>query len=207
MAGVEKRLPRGRHKIPREDVVASQRERMLDAMTEAVAERGYVATSVADVLVRAQVSRATFYQHFTDKQDCFMAAYEHSVAAMFQALSAGLTAGSGVSAADRIDDTVRAYLTALQDNPAGARTFLVEVYAAGQPALERRAATLERFADAIAAMVGAEDERQRWLVRLWVSGVSSVMTTEISLDRLDEIGDLREQMTDTAKDLLTLLAR
>ena len=73
------RLPRGRHKLAREEVVASQRERILRALAAAMAEKGYADTSVADVLSGAGVSRQTFYELFTDKQDCFMSAYEIAV--------------------------------------------------------------------------------------------------------------------------------
>src|SRR6185437_3658246 len=69
-------LPRGPHKLSREEVERSQRDRILWAMAEVSAERGYAHVSVADVLSRAGVSRATFYQLFRDKEDCFGAAYE-----------------------------------------------------------------------------------------------------------------------------------
>src|SRR3954471_4652070 len=78
MADVEQ-LPRGRHSLTREQVETSQRERLLLAMCEAVAERGYVATSVADVISRARVSRETFYRYFADKQACFHAAHDRGV--------------------------------------------------------------------------------------------------------------------------------
>src|ERR671929_1894505 len=73
---LEHELPRGCHNLPREVVVGSQRERMIDAVIEAVAARGYAAATVADVIKRAAVSRKTFYEHFADKEECFMAAYE-----------------------------------------------------------------------------------------------------------------------------------
>jgi AcrR family transcriptional regulator len=60
--------------LPRETVVSSQRERLLRAMSECCAERGYAATTVLGVVDRAGVSSATFYQLFRDKEDCFLAA-------------------------------------------------------------------------------------------------------------------------------------
>ena len=76
MSRTAEQLPRGRHGIPREEVLASQRGRMLVAMTEAVAERGFAKVTVADVIRRAGVSRETFYQHFSDKDDAFLAALD-----------------------------------------------------------------------------------------------------------------------------------
>src|SRR5690606_30880284 len=72
--GPVKRLPRGPHGLPREEVERSQRERLLTAAAEAVAEKGYASMSVADILKGASVSRTTFYQLFDDKLDCFLAA-------------------------------------------------------------------------------------------------------------------------------------
>ena len=69
-------LPKGPHGLSSDEVVASQRERIFAAVIDAVAEKGYVHTSVADVLGRAKVSRLTFYQLFRDKQECFVSAFE-----------------------------------------------------------------------------------------------------------------------------------
>src|SRR5882724_3806888 len=70
-SGLVARLPSGRHGLAREAVVASQRGRLLDAMAEVVAEKGYQATTVADVVERAGVSRRTFYEQFPDREACF----------------------------------------------------------------------------------------------------------------------------------------
>src|SRR3954470_22993998 len=72
-------LPRGRHRLTREEVQTSQRERMLLSMAEAASVKGYAKTTVADVIKRARVSRETFYEHFSDKEDCFLAAYDEAV--------------------------------------------------------------------------------------------------------------------------------
>src|SRR5260221_8275929 len=69
------KLPNGRHRLPREVVVAHQRSRLLSATAEAVTEHGYAALAVRHVIEGAGVSRATFYQQFDDLQDCIVAAY------------------------------------------------------------------------------------------------------------------------------------
>ena len=73
---IPRRLPRGTHGLDRDVVEASQRTRLLEAVGRAVAERGYAAATIDDVVRRAGVSKKTFYDHFADKQDCFLAAYE-----------------------------------------------------------------------------------------------------------------------------------
>src|SRR5260370_38077187 len=65
-------LPRGRSHLPPGDVRASQRERLLHSVIAAVSESGYHGVTVADIVRRAKVSRAAFYEHFTNKQDCFL---------------------------------------------------------------------------------------------------------------------------------------
>ena len=70
------RPPSGRHRLPREVVAQSQRERMLEAMIRVVAKKGYAATTIADVTKAAGVSRTTFYELFEDKEACFLAAYD-----------------------------------------------------------------------------------------------------------------------------------
>jgi AcrR family transcriptional regulator len=67
-------LPRGRSRLPVVAVRASQRERLVRAVVAAVAESGYPAVTVADIVRRARVSRAAFYTHVTDKEDCFLSA-------------------------------------------------------------------------------------------------------------------------------------
>jgi AcrR family transcriptional regulator len=145
-------LPRGRHAAPREVVAESQRDRMLVAMADAVAEKGYVHVAVADVIDRAGVSRRTFYEHYANKEECFLAAYDAGVAGMLEAIAeaeeAAAAHGGGLLVSARAG--AETYLQVLADNPAFARTFLIAVLAAGPAALARRDAVHERFAQRLA---------------------------------------------------------
>jgi AcrR family transcriptional regulator len=118
---------------------------MLGAMAEAVAAKGYAATTVADVVAGAGVSRKTFYEHFREKEECFLAAFDTGVDLLLERIVA---AESEYDAGwiEMMRVRVRAYLETLASEPAFARTFLIEVFAAGPHALERRAETLRRFA-------------------------------------------------------------
>src|SRR5438874_4109885 len=69
-------LPRGHHRLSRDEVGAAQRTRLLLAVVEVVAERGYAGATVGDVLRRARISRQTFYENFSNKEDCFLAAFD-----------------------------------------------------------------------------------------------------------------------------------
>ena len=133
-------------------VLASQRGRLLEAMAQVVAGKGYAASTVADVIARAGVSRKTFYEHFRDKEDCFLAAYDVGVDLLLGAL-----AGAGSADQDlltRARARTRAYLETLAAEPDFARTFLLEVTAAGPRAVERRDRVLERFAGMLRELAG-----------------------------------------------------
>jgi AcrR family transcriptional regulator len=141
-------LPRGPHNLTRDDVLASQRERMIRAMAAAVAEKGYGATTVGDVVSGAGVSRKTFYEHFRDKEDCFLAAFDAGVEELLRAIVSAGTDGGDWQAVLRA--RVRAYLSTLAGHPDFARAFLIDVFTAGPRALERRAEVHERFGQLLA---------------------------------------------------------
>jgi AcrR family transcriptional regulator len=146
---VPRALPRGRHAAAREIVLASQRGRLLEAMAQCVAERGYAATTVAHVIARAGVSRKTFYEQFADKRACFLAAWEVGTDILLaQVQAAGEEAPNWRA---RLRAGVDAYLDVLAAEPDFARSFTIEVLSVGEEALARRAAINERFADALAA--------------------------------------------------------
>jgi AcrR family transcriptional regulator len=129
----------------------AHRERLVLGMVAAVAERGYAATTITDVVRHARVSRRTFYEHFADKESCFLAAYD----AVSDAVLTGLIAAAGEATGweERIVAAVRAYLGALAAEPAVARVFTVEILSAGPAALARRRSVLRRFAEHIQAQV------------------------------------------------------
>ncbi len=118
-AGDSSRLPAGRHGLPREFIVQNQRERIITALVDTVAERGYNATTVAHITKAASVSRRTFYEHFSDKEACFLAAYE--------------------MVADHIRDSMRVAAEAFEDWPQQVRAALATMlrFLAGEPELAR----------------------------------------------------------------------
>lgn len=191
------RLPRGPHGLSREEVVRSQRERILRGMAVVMAEKGYVQTTVADVLRAAGVSRETFYQQFSSKADCFMAAYDEAVAVILPGVATA--SPEGADPVERFARGVGAYLDALAAEPAFARLFLVEVYAAGPEAVERRAQAQTRFVEALVGILEPHDETERFAVELLVAGVSAMVTAKISAGDLDGLRALRGPLTDLVR--------
>jgi AcrR family transcriptional regulator len=113
---------------PREEVKRNQRERLLGAMVASVGERGYEASTVADLLRLSGVSRATFYEHFRDKEECLLATFEAIVATTMEALGGQLERG-GEAAAQR---GLRRLLELIAAQPAAARLCFNDAYLAGK---------------------------------------------------------------------------
>jgi AcrR family transcriptional regulator len=196
------RLPRGRHRLSRAEVADSQRSRLLRAMAEAVAEHGYANTSVASVLRRAHVSRESFYEQFDNKEACFLAAYDASAGLVLRGMGDALGDEPAGDAAERLGAALERYLAMLQSEPAIARTFLVEVYAAGEAALARRVAVQQRFVDAVAELAGARTADQRFACEAVVAAVAGLVTQRVCAGRLDDLHALHDPLMRHAREVL-----
>jgi AcrR family transcriptional regulator len=141
---IPRRLPRGLHGLDPGVVAASQRTRLLEAVGRAVAEKGYAGATIDDIVRGAGVSKKTFYDLFSDKLDCFLAAYEAASDELLARLREAQSSGDGWL--DRTRAGVVAYLRWLAAEPALARVFLIEVAAAGPVAAERRERIRDRYA-------------------------------------------------------------
>ncbi len=147
---IPRRLPRGTHGLDRRLVAASQSTRLLEAVGRAVADKGYAAATIDDIVRGAGVSKKTFYDHFRDKEDCFVAAYEAAADALFERVR---SAQRGPD--DWIERTragIGAYLRWLAAEPALARVFLIEVAAAGPRAAASRERMRDRSAERLRAL-------------------------------------------------------
>lgn len=122
-------LPPGRHGLSRVFVAENQRERLLNGVVEAVAERGYNAATITAITAAAKISRRTFYEHFEGKEDCFAAAYEMIEAHVLEQMLAA--PGAGEPWPDRVRARLAALLDVLSRDAAVTRCFLVEPLAAG----------------------------------------------------------------------------
>ncbi|MEV6562864.1 TetR/AcrR family transcriptional regulator [Nocardia sp. NPDC051756] len=146
-AGSATRLPPGRHKLARDTVTTSQIQRLHRAAFEQIAAHGYHGTSVAAIVAAAGVSRRTFYEFFTNKQDCFRAACDYFVAAFDTDLRERATALDARHWRTLIHDSLELYLAALADNPAAAQALHVETLVAGRELAEQRTQVQAILAD------------------------------------------------------------
>ncbi|HET8566404.1 MAG TPA: TetR/AcrR family transcriptional regulator [Solirubrobacterales bacterium] len=139
------KFPSGMRKLPSDLIRAIQRERLIIAMLNAVAELGYLETNVQDVIDRAGVSRPTFYEHFSNKEDCFLAAFDTSAERLRRKVEDAVGEGGDVWR-DRVRLGLEALLRFASGEPDTARTMVVEARAASATAVRRRVDLLDEFA-------------------------------------------------------------
>jgi AcrR family transcriptional regulator len=138
-------LPPGRHGLSRDFVKANQRERMLDAVADVVSFQGYVAMSVEDIVGAAGVSRRTFYDHFTGKEDAFLQAFDRIARELLRRVNAAFD--HSATFAEAVIGCLRECLEFAASEPRFAEMCIGEVLAAGPAAIERRNAVLGELAE------------------------------------------------------------
>ena len=167
-------IPAGRHTLGPEEVQARQRERLLRAMGLCVSERGYVETTIADVVRVARTSRTVFYKHFADKETCFLRTYEQMTRAR---IGASLEAAAAVESwREKLDAGIGAYFRWMAEHPEVSMTTVVEVHRAGRGALEARRQALTDWTLTLRGVaVLAQREGQR--VELDDTAYSAILLT------------------------------
>jgi len=191
------KLPSGRHGLPREVVVQSQRERMVDAMVSVVADQGYAETTVADIIAAAGVSRATFYEQFADKEDCFVAAYSTVMDRMLAFVAEGFAAGDTGDWIERVRGGLRSLLIYLSRNPVAVRVGIVEGFGAGARARDRYQQAVSAFfpfLDAGRELVDDADRIPAETPRVVVGGISALIFNEASAGNSKKLPELLPEM-------------
>lgn len=190
----ETRLRPGRHGLPRTYVAENQRERLLNAVVEAVAERGYEATTIGAITDAAKVSRKTFYEHFGSKEDCFLAAY----AMVDDHVNDSMLAAPG--AAEPWPERVRARLAALLDvlarDPTVARFYLVEPLAAGGEVAARYREAMQLVAEALRPEPPPSDLDMEVRDQALIGGVATLIVRRLNAGSADRLTDLLPDLTE-----------
>jgi AcrR family transcriptional regulator len=187
------RLPPGRHGLPREFVVHNQRERLIAGLAEAIAENGYSGTTIAHITRHAAVSRRTFYEHFSSKDECFVAAYDTVMAELRQRVSAAFEGAGDWPHA--VKAGIGAMLEFLAAEPSLARLCMVEALVAGPVVVERYDAAIQSFVPYFQS--GREGRPPEVLARLsptteeaLVGGMVSLISRRIIAGKAEELEEL-----------------
>lgn len=146
-AGGFRRLPPGPHGLPPELVERNQRERLIAAMAEVCAERGYAETSVAEVAKRASVSTASFYRQFKDKRECMLVSFEELFERLLGAIEAGC--GEGDRRGARASAGVCTATTLLAGDVPAAKLLCIGIIAVGEEGVRMQHEAIERLAKAL----------------------------------------------------------
>jgi len=195
------RLPPGRHGLPREFVTHNQRERLIAGLAEAVAEHGYAGTTIAHITKHAAVSRRTFYEHFSSKDECFVAAYDTVMSELNRRV------GEAFEQEDEWPQAVRAGIAAMLEflaaEPHLARLSMVEALVAGPVVVERYDAAIHSVVPFFEA--GREGRPAEVLEGLsptteeaLVGGMVSLISRRIFADRTAELETLLPDLVEFA---------
>lgn len=190
-ASSSSRLPAGRHGLPREFIAQNQRERIITALVDTVAERGYNATTVAHITKAASVSRRTFYEHFADKEACFLAAYDMVADHIRDSMRAA--AESFSEWPQQVRAALATMLRFLAAEPELARLCMVEPVAAGGEIAARHRASMQGFVEILKAG-RPEHSGERPLPEATeatlVGGIVSLIVREISAGNAEQLEKL-----------------
>lgn len=190
LANSSGKFPSGVRKLPSDLIRAVQRERLIVAMLSAAADLGYLETNVQDVIDRAGVSRPTFYEHFSNKEDCFLAAFDTSADRLRKKVDAAARKGGDVWR-DRIRYSLEALLRFASREPDTARTMVVEARAASAAAVRRRVELMDDFARCLEsqALDLLPDGRSRTPLTASgiVGGVESLLYSRLCKQEYDQL--------------------
>jgi len=139
-----KRLPAGPHGLPSELVERNQRERLIAAMAEVSAEKGYAETSVAEISKRAGVSTASFYRQFKDRRECMLASFEELFERLLEVLEGSCDGAEEPRAKARAG--VAAAASLLPGDLPTARLLSLEILAVGPEGVRVQHEAIERLA-------------------------------------------------------------
>ena len=189
----ERKLRPGRG-TPREKAEKNQRERLFAAMVATVAEKGYEATTVADLVKLSGVSRSAFYRHFDDKEVCFLTAIEVMVEPTFEKLAGDRSTAPGI---DRMRAAFETLIETIVSQPAAAKMCIVEVYAAGEAGAELVDRMMDRSTEVLAGLYAQVPERKGMpieLVRAIAGGIQKTIHKRLYRGQVEELPALTSQL-------------
>ena len=180
---------------PREEAERNQRDRLFAAMASTVAEKGYEATTVADLVKLSGVSRSAFYRHFTDKEECFLTAAEALTQPTLEMMERAEAQGG--SGEERTEQALEAFLRLVAAQPAASKMCFVEIYAAGPDGVavvERTLDTFERFGKSLFDAIPGREEMPPQMIRAMIGGLQKVVHKRLYRDEEDTLVGLAPQI-------------
>jgi AcrR family transcriptional regulator len=187
---------------------AGHRARLTEGLAAAIAEKGYAAVTIADVVRVARVSKRTFYEHFPDKEACFLALYAETSEALLELISNAVATARGPWQ-ERVGAAARAYFGRVAGEPELIRAALLEIQAAGPRARVLRREVQRRYAEQLRAFsLAAEAEEQSIraltpaLATAVVGGLDELMLEAVETGQEERLGELADAATELIRAVL-----
>jgi AcrR family transcriptional regulator len=187
-----RRLPPGPHGLPPELVERNQRERLIAAMAEVSAERGYAEASVAEVAKHAGVSTATFYRQFKDKRECMLVSFEELFGRLLEALEGSCEHWGDLGS--RAGGGARFVAGVLAEDVPAARLFSIEILSVGSDGVRAQHEAIERLAALLRGPNSTVALDAAWAS---VAAMTALVARRLAEDRLPDPDEL-EAMAKTA---------
>lgn len=198
-------LPRGRTSLDPLDATAHQRARLQRAVISAVADKGYQATTISDIVRRARVSRSVMYREFTGKLDCFLSAIEAGRELVSARIAQAMAEAPDASLATVLRAISRTYLQTCASEPDHTRAWVVELPAAGLEGVQARDRYLDGFAELmreIDCAYGSGRARPREHYLALVGGITELVGREVRAGDEAELPRLEDALTAVAVAML-----
>ena len=152
-------VPRGRHAPPLEVRQSRQRGRLFAAAAAVFARVGYADATAEAIAREAGMSKATFYEHFANKEECIIALFDAATEMVLDAMRQAAARDEADDPRTRVRSTLGAFLETLATYPDESQTLLVEIVGAGPRAMERRDRALEAVAQYLEELNADDAER------------------------------------------------
>lgn len=191
-----RQLPRGRHGLSRDAVTAQQRARLIDAIAAVLRRKGFGPTTVGDIAREAGVSRRTFYENFSDKTDCFLAAYRDAVERLVAEVGAATADAAGWE--EQARGALAATLRFFANHVDVAHLAVIGVLAAGPRALAAHDEAMRRLVTYVAAdepIGGARRTPPPMILQMLAGAVSQTVYAEVLHGRAAELEQLEPLLT------------
>lgn len=184
-----------RPELPREFVASHKRRRMMDAVAELVADQGYEATKIADIVRRAAVARKTLYDNFDGKEDLFLSAVDSSLNEMRVVVEEACERINGGPPEDRIVAGLDALLNFIVDHPSAARMCMVEAISATPSSARLYDTSMHEFVALLRKSAPAGVDLPETIEESLVGGVAWILQQQIRRGNAEHAGDLLPELS------------
>lgn len=189
----------GRQPLPREFIARHQRARIISALAEEVSAKGYRAVTVADIVKRAAIARNTFYENYGSKEECFLATQRFAMSTALDRVVAA--AGEIEDWPRRVEAGLGAFLRYVAEEPALARTCMVEALTAGPDSFQYYEESLQAFVSLFKLGRGVTphgEELPETLEEAIIGGVFWIVYQRLMVGGIDGIEEMLPEVVEFA---------